>query len=145
MFQKIDRPEDEWKALLTPEQFKVMRKKGTEPPFSGRYLLDEREGVYRCAACGNPLFWSATKYDSGTGWPSFSDALPGHIELGIHNPAGTEVMCARCSSHLGHVFSDGPKETGLRYCINSIALKLDPATKIKKDGSGELFEGDSVV
>lgn len=129
MFKKVLKPEDEWKDVLSPEQFRIMRLRKTEPPFSGEYLAVNEEGIYRCAACGNKLFSSDAKYDSGTGWPSFYEALnEGHIEFGIHSPYGTEVLCACCGAHLGHVFEDGPKPAGKRYCINSVALKLDRMT-----------------
>ena len=118
---------DDFKKKLTPEQYRVMREKGTEPPFSGKYLGDETEGMYVCAACGNELFSSDTKFDSGTGWPSFTDpANLENIEL-KENPdsTGTEVVCKKCGSHLGHVFDDGPKDKGgKRYCINSVCLEL---------------------
>lgn len=139
MLKKISKSEDEWKDILTPEQFRIMRLRKTEPPFSGEYLRADEEGVYRCVACGNKLFSSDAKYDSGTGWPSFYEAVSdGHVELGIYSSHGTEVLCACCEAHLGHVFEDGLKPTGKRYCINSVALKIDQsvrelAGKSKKD------------
>ena len=115
---------------MTPEQFRIMRLKKTEPPFSGEYLNVNEGGVYRCAACGNRLFSSESKYDSGTGWPSFYQAInDGHVELGIYSPQGTEIMCSQCEAHLGHVFEDGPESTGKRYCVNSTALKLDKSIR----------------
>ncbi len=120
---------DEWKDKLTPEQYRVMREKGTEPPFSGKLLHEKREGTYKCSACGNPLFSSDAKFDSGTGWPSFDQALPGAVELkkdSEHGLERAEVVCAKCGSHLGHVFPDGPKATtGKRYCMNSVCLELE--------------------
>lgn len=130
VLKKISKSEDEWRDILTPEQFRIMRLRKTEPPFSGEYLEIDEKGVYRCAACGNMLFSSDAKYDSGTGWPSFFSAIDeGHVELGIYSPHGTEVMCAVCGAHLGHVFEDGPEMTGKRYCINSTVLKLDKTAK----------------
>ena len=125
-----DMPHDEegWKTKLTPEQYAVLREKGTEPAFSGKLLHEDKDGVYKCAACGNPLFSSDAKFDSGTGWPSFDQALPGAIEQHVDNAHGmnrTEITCARCGSHLGHVFDDGPTKTGKRYCINSVCLDLE--------------------
>ncbi|HPG88119.1 MAG TPA: peptide-methionine (R)-S-oxide reductase MsrB [Hyphomicrobium sp.] len=120
--------EDEWKAKLTPEQYRVLREKGTERPFTGSLLDTKDKGEFACIACGNKLFSSDTKFDSGTGWPSFEDALPGAVEFHrdtSHGTVRTEVTCANCGSHLGHVFEDGPGETGKRYCINSVCLKLD--------------------
>jgi peptide-methionine (R)-S-oxide reductase len=124
--------EEEFKKKLTPEQYAVMREKGTEAPFSGKLLHEDRNGVYRCAACGNALFSSDTKFDSGTGWPSFDEALPGAIKLIPDNSLGlhrTEVVCAGCGSHLGHLFDDGPTPTGKRYCLNSVCLDLEPDKK----------------
>jgi peptide-methionine (R)-S-oxide reductase len=121
--------EEELKKKLTPEQYRVLREKGTEAPFSGKLLHEKGEGMYRCTVCGNPLFSSDTKFDSGTGWPSFDQAIPGSTKIitddsyGLHRE---EVVCAQCGSHLGHVFPDGPTETGSRYCINSVCLELDP-------------------
>ena len=114
---------------LTPEQYKVMREKGTEAPFSGKYVHKENDGTYTCAYCGNQLFTSDSQFDSGTGWPSFDQALPGAINQIPDNSLGemrTEIVCANCGAHLGHVFDDGPKETtGKRYCINSVCLDLE--------------------
>lgn len=120
---------DEWKEKLTPEQYRVLRERGTEAPFSGELLHEKRDGMYRCAACGNALFASDAKFDSGTGWPSFDQALPGSTKIvsdDSHGMQRDEVVCAQCGSHLGHVFADGPATTGERYCINSVCLALDP-------------------
>lgn len=119
--------EAEWGSKLTPEQYHVLREKGTEMPFSGKYVNEKAEGTYNCVACGNPLFSSETKFDSGTGWPSFDDALPGAVRFvsdEAHGMRRTEVVCAVCDSHLGHVFDDGPTGTGKRYCMNSVCLDL---------------------
>ncbi len=127
---KIQRTEEEWKKLLTPEQFNILRQEGTEIPFSGQYLNTTDKGMYQCAACGNPLFSSDAKFNSGSmpGWPSFDQAIPGSIEFheddsyGMHR---TAVTCARCGGHLGHVFDDGPAQTtGQHFCINSACLML---------------------
>lgn len=118
----------EWRQRLTPEQYAVLRHAGTERPFTGEYVDTEDDGTYRCAACGNPLFDSATKFHSGTGWPSFTEALPGAVELiedRSHGMIRTEARCGRCHSHLGHVFNDGPRAAGgQRWCMNSCALDL---------------------
>lgn len=123
---RIDKPDEEWKLTLSPEQYKVLRQCGTEPPFSGKFVHHKGKGVYVCAGCGNELFSSNTKFDSKSGWPSFWDRLmDDSVETRIDNSHGmrrTEVICKKCGGHLGHVFNDGPKPTGLRYCINSVAL-----------------------
>ena len=124
--KKVIKSEQEWKTCLSPEQFKILRGKGTELPFIGKYNKHYKEGKYVCAACGNELFISDAKFDSGTGWPSFYEpADKKNITLHddrSHGMARTEVKCARCGAHLGHLFPDGPKPTGMRYCINSISL-----------------------
>lgn len=125
----LPQSEDEWRTLLGPEQYQVLRQAGTERPFTGAYNAVWDEGTYRCAACGNPLFDSSTKFDHGCGWPSFGEALPDavtYVEDRSHGMRRTEVRCARCNSHLGHVFDDGPKEfNGARFCMNSISIDLD--------------------
>jgi peptide-methionine (R)-S-oxide reductase len=128
VIEKIVKTEEEWKKVLTPEQFQVMRKHGTERASTGEYATNHDKGIYVCAACGLTLFDSATKFDSGTGWPSFWQPIdPTHIGTSTDKSffsVRTEVHCARCGGHLGHVFDDGPKPTGLRYCMNSVSLKL---------------------
>lgn len=122
--------EDEWRERLSPEQYRVLRLKGTEPAFTGKYWNDKRKGIYHCAACGVALFDASTKYDSGSGWPSFTAPMSAdHVATEIdtsHGMVRTEVMCGNCGSHLGHVFPDGPTPTGQRYCINSVCLELEP-------------------
>lgn len=128
MSDKIKKSDQEWQGYLSPEQYKVMREHGTEHPFSGKYTDCKTEGTYSCAGCGEPLFSSTTKFDSGTGWPSYFQAINDKaIEETKDNSLGmtrVEVHCNNCGSHLGHVFHDGPQPTGLRYCINSVCLDL---------------------
>ena len=126
---EVSKSDEEWRRVLSPEQYRITREKGTERPFSGQYWSTTTPGLYRCVACGNALFWSDTKFDAGCGWPSFWEAAaegsvvrqPDHS----HGMVRTEVLCGRCGAHLGHVFEDGPPPTGLRFCINAGAILLD--------------------
>lgn len=130
MKQRVVKSEAEWREQLGEEAYRVLRQKGTERPFTGEYYHEKRKGTYRCRGCGSPLFSSTAKYDSGSGWPSFYEPMdPERLREEIdrsHFMTRTEVLCASCGGHLGHVFPDGPKPTGLRYCINSCALRLEP-------------------
>lgn len=132
MSYKVQKTEEEWKKELTPDQYAILRQKGTERPFTGEYNNFYEKGTYVCAACGTKLFESGTKFDGHCGWPSFDKAIPGTVEYHkdvSHGMIRTEILCANCGGHLGHVFDDGPTETGDRYCVNSISLKFVPEKK----------------
>ncbi len=141
MPEKVVKSDAEWRQLLTPEQYRIMRRKGTEPAFSGKYYNFKAHGVYRCAACGNELFSSEAKYDSGSGWPSFwkpiNESAVATAPDGSLLVTRTEVLCSRCGAHLGHVFEDGPLPTGLRYCVNSAPLDF------VSDDEGGSHQGDA--
>ena len=133
MKSKVTKTEEEWKKVLSPEQYHVLREKGTEPAFTGKLLKNKKEGTYLCAACGNELFSSDTKFVSGTGWPSFWDSVSkDSVELKTdtsHGMRRTEVVCKKCGGHLGHLFGDSPTPTGQRYCMNSVSLKFKEKTE----------------
>ncbi len=141
MVQEVSKSEQEWRSELPPERFHVLREKGTEPAFSGALLDEHDPGLFRCAACGAVLFRSDDKFDSGSGWPSFTRAVDEGVivehEDRSHGMIRTEITCARCGGHLGHVFPDGPKPTGLRYCVNSLSLEFEPT---EREGQGDPAE-----
>ncbi|MBK9332616.1 MAG: peptide-methionine (R)-S-oxide reductase MsrB [Ignavibacteria bacterium] len=136
MSQKIIKSEEEWKKILTPEEYHITRERGTERPFSGKYYLLDENGIYNCICCGNPLFDSGSKFDAGCGWPSYTHPINKdsviYIEDTSHGMVRTEVRCAKCDAHLGHVFDDGPDEAGKRFCINSVAVDFS-----NKENSGK--------
>lgn len=133
MKEKTTMSEAEWRAELSPEEYRVLREKGTERPFTGKYNLHFEDGKYVCRACGNPLFYSDQKFESGCGWPSFDNQVTPEAVITerdtMHGMIRTEILCGKCHSHLGHVFDDGPTESGLRYCVNSVSIDFDPKEK----------------
>ena len=136
MKDKLKRSEEEWKCILSPKEYKILRQKGTEPAFTGKYVDNKKKGKYVCAGCGEELFKSDSKYDSGSGWPSFWEPVSKQsIEEKDDNSHGmrrTEILCSRCGGHLGHVFDDGPRPTGLRYCVNSASIKFKETKKMQE-------------
>lgn len=130
---EINRTEEEWKKILTPEQFYVLRQKGTDRPFTGKFYIHKEKGMYNCAACGNELFSSDMKFDSDCGWPSFDREVAGgkikQVRDTTHGMIRTEILCAKCGSHIGHIFDDGPTVTGQRYCVNSTSIAFEPENK----------------
>jgi peptide-methionine (R)-S-oxide reductase len=128
---EMELSDEQWRQRLSPDQYEVLRRRGTEPAWSGKYLHVDEKGVFRCAACGTPLFSTDAKFDSGSGWPSFDRAIAaGTVEErpdDSHGMVRTEIVCTHCGGHLGHIFPDGPTETGLRYCVNSLALEFEPS------------------
>lgn len=133
--KKVMKSENEWREILSPEEYHVLREKGTEPPYTGKYYSFKKRGTYFCIACGAPLFSSEDKYDSGTGWPSFAKPFDGGaVEERLdkrHGVVRTEVVCSRCEGHLGHLFSDGPEPSKMRYCINSLSLEFKSVSHLK--------------
>ena len=140
MSEKIRKSDAEWRSQLTDDQFRVSRQRGTEPPFTGKYNAEKRPGTYTCVCCGQELFSSDMKFDSGTGWPSFTEPTEqSHVEMHEDRSYGmvrVEATCSRCGAHLGHVFEDGPGENGLRYCINSASLRFIPLDELESAGYG---------